>query len=68
MNWFPISLNIALVITNISIVIVVFQLRGVLKRLRTLEQVEFTRVWIKALEDGESLSDMAYMKEKGFLK
>ena len=68
MNWFPFLLNISLIITNISIVIVAFQIRGVLKRLRTLEQVEFTRVWIKALEDGESLSDIAYMKEKGFLK
>ncbi len=37
-------------------------------RLRAIEHVHYIREWLKAIEDGESTSDLAYMKQKGFLK
>lgn len=38
------------------------------KRIAKLEQIIFIRKWLEAVESGESFSDLAYMKEKGFLK
>ncbi len=37
-------------------------------RITRLENVNATKDWIKAIEDGESLSDLSYMKQDGFLK
>jgi len=38
------------------------------RRVTALEEVHFIRQWLKAIEEGESMSDMSYMKQKGFLK
>ena len=43
-------------------------LRDHAKRISKLEQIIFIRKWLEAAENGESFSDLAYMKEKGFLK
>ena len=37
-------------------------------RVKAIESVVYLREWLQAVEDGESPSDMAYMKQKGFLK
>ncbi len=68
MNWVYFGLNVSIVFTNISLVLMAWQCRKLTKRIATIEQVSYLRDWIKSIEDGESLSDIAYMKEKGFLK
>jgi hypothetical protein len=37
-------------------------------RINKLERVNATKQWLDAIESGESPSDLAYMREKGFLK
>ena len=37
-------------------------------RIQAIEHAHYMREWLSAIESGESPSDMAYMKQKGFLK
>lgn len=42
--------------------------RKMSQRVTALETVYYTKQWLSAIEAGESPSDMAYMRERGFLK
>lgn len=53
---------------GITSIIQTFWIARLSDRIREIQNAMFLKDWIKALEDGESLSDIAYMKEKGFLK
>lgn len=61
-------LSFSILCLGITCIIQTFWLRGLSKRLSMIEHASFLRAWLEAIEDNESLSDMAYMKEKGFLK
>lgn len=63
-----IGINFGVIINSLSIMFIAWWLGQIGARVTNIEQAEHTKAWLKAIEDGESLSDIAYMKEKGFLK
>lgn len=52
----------------VSNMLLAYWCRDLAKRLSKIEHVIFMRDWLESIEKGESCSDLAYMKEKGFLK
>lgn len=69
MNWFYFfSHTLPIIMNSFSIILIAFWLRNLSQRMMMIEHASYLRAWIESIEDGESLSDMAYMKEKGFLK
>lgn len=65
-HFFVVTLPI--IFLGITNIIQTFWIARLSDRIRETQNAMFLKDWIKALEDGESLSDIAYMKEKGFLK
>jgi hypothetical protein len=61
-------LSISLLFVSISLIIQAIWLRDLSKRMGKIENIIFIRGWLESVERGESYSDLAYMKEKGFLK
>jgi len=51
-----------------SVIILAVWCRDLSKRMSKIENIIFIRGWLESVERGESFSDLAYMKEKGFLK
>jgi hypothetical protein len=51
-----------------SVMILAVWCRDLSNRISKIENIIFIRGWLDSVEKGESFSDLAYMKEKGFLK
>ncbi len=69
MNWCHfLSHTVPIILNSISIVILGVWFRRISNRLDAIENVFYIRQWLQSIQDGESMSDLAYMKEKGFLK
>lgn len=56
------------ILNSVAIMFLAWWLRQTNRRINDLENVNHIKAWLKAIEDGESPSDLAYMREKGFLK
>ena len=67
-TWTILLIDFSIITLAICCIIQSFWLSRLSRRIRMLEHASFLRGWLQAVEDGEILSDMAYMKEKGFLK
>lgn len=61
-------LSVGASLIGISTIIQAFMIRSLTKRVNLIEKICHLRLWLDAIEKGESPSDMAYMKEKGYLK
>jgi hypothetical protein len=69
LNQFTVLLlDFSIVCLSITCILQAWWLSKLASRVTQLEHATFLRDWLKVIEDGESMSDMAYMKEKGFLK
>ena len=56
------------ILNSVAIMFLAWWVRQTNRRINDLENIQHTKAWLKAIEDGESPSDLAYMREKGFLK
>ncbi len=69
MSWYPfLSHTIPIVLNSASIIMLTLWYRKLEKRLKDIENALYIRQWLQAIQDGESPSDLAYMREKGFLR
>jgi hypothetical protein len=64
---YEIFFSLGMLCIGISTMLQAFLLRHLFKRIEKFEKTLFLRAWLEAVEKGESVSDLAYMKEKGFL-
>ncbi len=60
--------TIPIILNSTSIVILGVWFRKLSNRIDAIENATYIRDWLQAIQDGESASDLAYMKQKGFLK
>jgi hypothetical protein len=65
---YEILIGIAIMVIGISTMLQAFLLLHLFKRIEKFEKTLFLKAWLETVEKGESLSDLAYMKEKGMLK
>jgi len=69
MSWHSfLAHTIPIILNSTSIVILGVWFRRLSNRIDAIENAAYIRQWLESIQSGESLSDLAYMKEKGFLK
>lgn len=59
---------IPIILLSFNCVALAYWISKLQERIFRLEQTLELRDWLGAISSGETLSDLAYMKEKGFLK
>lgn len=62
------SVTIPIILLAATSIIQTWWIARLSDHIREIEGALFLRQWIDAVNSGESVSDMAYMREKGFLK
>lgn len=60
--------SLSITLLSICVIIQSYWMAQLSKRILKLETVQVFKDWLSAIEAGESPSDLAYMREKGFLK
>lgn len=69
MNWWHfLSHTVPIIFNSVTIIILGVWFRRLSNRIDSIENAAYIRQWLQSIQDGESVSDLAYMKEKGFLK
>lgn len=67
MNHF-FTVTLPILSLGITSIMQTWQIHKLSERIRDIQNALALREWLDAINRGESPSDMAYMREKGFLK